>query len=105
MSNSSSSSSLDERTKSFIAKLQEHPELQERFEGVMELVDNAHGDTLTADDAEQRVVEELQLLGRDALQCWAKRKASVLEQEYDGRGDYQRKEKKDSTGKPDMGPS
>ncbi len=99
---SNSSGSVDERTKRFIASLQEHPELQQRFEGVMALVDNANGDTLTADDAEQRVVEELQLLGREALQCWAKRKSSVLEQEYDGRRDYQRKEKKDSTGKPDM---
>ncbi|MDQ3258855.1 MAG: hypothetical protein M3R15_34155 [Acidobacteriota bacterium] len=94
--------SLDERTKRFIASLQEHPELQARFEGVMALVDNANGDTLTADDAEQRVVEELQLLGREALQCWAQRKATVLEQEYDGRRDYQRKGKKDSTGKPGM---
>jgi hypothetical protein len=96
---SNSSDSLDERTKRFVAKLQEHPELQERFEGVMRLVENADGDTLTADDAEQRVVEELQLLGREALQCWAQRKATGLEHEYDGRRDYQRKEKKDSTGK------
>jgi hypothetical protein len=35
---SSSSGSLDERTMRFIAKLQEHPELQERFEGLIELV-------------------------------------------------------------------
>ncbi len=68
----------------------------------MALVENTNGDTLTADDAEQRVVEELQLVGREALQCWAQRKATVLEQEYDGRRDYQRKEKKDSTGKPGM---
>ncbi len=101
---SNSSGSLDERTKRFIARLQEHPALQERFEGVMAVVENADGDTLTADDAEQRVVEELQLLGRAALQCWAKRKATGLEQEYDGRRDYQRQEKKDSTGKPDMVP-
>ena len=73
-----------------------------RFEGVMALVDNADGDALTADDAEQRVVEELQLLGREALQCWAQRKATRLEHEYDGRRDYLRKEKKDSTGKPAM---
>jgi len=99
---SNSSDSLDERTTRFIAKLHEHPELQARFEGVMALVENADGDPLTADDAEQRVVEELQQLGREALQCWAQRKATGLEQEYDGRRDYQRKEKKGSTGKPDM---
>lgn len=99
---SNSSDSLDERTKSFIAKLQEHPELQARFEGLVALVENADGDTLTADAAEQRVVEELQLLGREALQCWAKRKATGLEQEYERRRDYQRKEKKDSTGKRSM---
>ena len=99
---SNSSDGLDERTKRFIAKLHEHPELQERFEGVMALVENADGDTLTADDAEQRVVEELQQLGREALQCWAKRKATGIEHEYDKRRDYQRKEKKDSTGKRAM---
>ena len=101
---SNSSDGLDERTKRFIAKLHEHPELQERFEGVLAVVENADGDTLTADDAEQRVVEELQQLGREALECWAKRKAGGLAHEYDGRRDYQRKEKKDSTGKPDMVP-
>jgi len=99
---SNSSDSLDERTKRFIAKLHEHPALQERFEGVMAVVENADGDTLTADDAEQRVVEELQQLGREALQCWAKRKATGIEHEYDKRRDYQRKEKKDSTGKRAM---
>ncbi len=99
---SHSSDSLDERTTRFIAKLHEHPELQARFEGLLALVENADGETLTADDAEQQVVEQLQLLGREALQCWAKRKASVLAHEYDGRRDYHRKEKKDSTGKPDM---
>lgn len=99
---SHSSDSLDERTQRFIAKLQEHPELKARFEGLLALVENAEGDTLTADDAEQQVVEELQLLGREALQCWARRKATALEHEYDGRRDYQRKEKKDSTGKRAM---
>lgn len=99
---SNSSGSLDERTSRLIAKLQEHPELQARFEGLLALVENADGETLTADDAEQRVVEELQLLGREALQCWAQRKATGLEHEYDGRRDYQRKEKKGSTGKRGM---
>ncbi len=99
---SNSSGSLDERTKRFVAKLQEHPELQERFEGVMALVENAEGDTLTADAAEQRVVEELQQLGRAALQCWAQRKATGLAHAYEGRRDYHRKEKKDSIGKRAM---
>lgn len=100
---SNSSDSVDERTTRLIAKLHEHPELQARVEGLVALVENADGDTLTADDAEQRVVEQLQLLGREALQCWAQRKATVLANEYDGRRDYQRKEKKESTGKPGMG--
>ncbi|MDQ3257740.1 MAG: hypothetical protein M3R15_28280, partial [Acidobacteriota bacterium] len=60
---SHSSGSLDERTKSFIASLQGHPELQARFEGVLALVENTSGDTLTADDAEQRVVESVTASG------------------------------------------
>ena len=95
---SNSSDSLDERTKKLIARLQEHPELKARFEGLLRLVENADGDTLTADAAEQRVVEELQLLGRETLQCWAQRKATGLAHEYERRRDYQRKEKKDSPG-------
>jgi hypothetical protein len=101
---SNSSDSLDERTERFIARLQEHPELKARFEGLLTLVENADADTLTADDAEQRVVVELQLLGREALQCWAQRKATGLEHEYEQRRDYQRKEKKGSTGKRGMVP-
>ena len=90
---------LDERAVRFMHRLQQYPELQQRYEVLLAVVENADGDTLTADEAEQRVVEELRQLGQRALQDWAARKEARLECEYETRAGYQRKEKKESTGR------
>jgi len=55
--------SLGQREIRFIQRLKEHPELQERFEDLFAVVENADGDSLTADAAAQRVIEELRQMG------------------------------------------
>ena len=83
--------SLDER-------LREYPELRERVEALVEIVENAEGDVVKADDAEERVVQEIRKIGQVAMQGWAERKHRRLENEFDKREGVSRKEKKRSTG-------
>lgn len=78
----------------FLARLQRHPELQAKFDALLDIVDNADGDALKADEAEQLVFEELRLMGQQAIQAWAERKQQRVESDCDARSDLARKEKK-----------
>lgn len=80
----------------FLARLQRHPELQAKFDALLDIVDNADGDALKADQAEQLVFEELRRLGQQAIQSWAERKQQRVEADSNARSDLARKEKKDS---------
>ena len=85
---------------SIAERLKRHPHLQTRILSLLDVVDNAVGDAVKADEAEQRVFDELRLMGQEALQAWAERKHSLIESESDKRSDLTRKEKKVSTGTP-----
>jgi hypothetical protein len=54
-------------------RLNGHPELKAKIEVLLSVVENAQGDLIRADAAEQRVVEEIHQLGQTALQEWATR--------------------------------
>jgi len=79
-------------------RLREHPELRERFEKMLDIVENADGDCVLADDAELRVLEQVRGLGRELLQGWAEESAEKVERAWDKRRDLSRKEKKLSSG-------
>jgi hypothetical protein len=83
--------SLDER-------LREYPELRVRIEELVEIVENDDGNVVKADDAEERVVQEIRRIGQEALQGWAERKHRRLVREFDEREGVSRKEKKRCTG-------
>ena len=86
--------SLDER-------LRQYPQLQQRIEELLDVVENSNGDAAKADEAEELLFAELRRMGQDALSAWADRKHSRLIKEYDLRSDLSRKQKKGSTGTPD----
>jgi hypothetical protein len=74
--------------------LAQHPELFVRVQRLLTIVDNADGDTFTADQAEQQVIEAIRDLGQRALTAWAERKVQHLQDDYDQRHDLQRSGKK-----------
>ena len=84
----------------FLARLQRHPELQAKFDALLDVVENAAGDTLKADEAEQRVFEELRVLGQQAIQAWAERKQQRITADCDARSDLARKQKKTALADP-----
>ncbi len=65
-------------------RLNQHPELRARVEELLKIVENADGMLERADDAEQRVIDELSGVGREALRGWARgqerKKATELSQ-------------------------
>ena len=81
-----------------VNQLDKHPQLKARIKALLDVVENANGDVVKADEAEQRFVEELPQMGLDAMQAWAQRKQSRVEAESDKRSDLTRKQKKESTG-------
>lgn len=83
----------------FFQRLQRYPQLQAKFEELLNIVENSSGDVVKADEAEERVFQEIRLLGLQALQAWAQRKHARVKVEYDQREDFSSKEKKSSLGR------
>src|SRR5215210_8920518 len=86
------------RSQDLLERLEKHPQLKARIEAMLEVVENADGNVVKADEAEQRFIEELRQMGLDAMQAWAQRKLNRVEAESDSRSDLTRKQKKESTG-------
>ena len=52
-------------------RLNRHPVLKARLEGLLTVVEEAGEDLVKADAAERRVIEELRQLGNELLTAWA----------------------------------
>jgi hypothetical protein len=65
-------SNPSQTSESFEQRLNPHPELRAKFEVLLSVVENAQGDLILADAAEQRVIEELRQLGQVALEAVCK---------------------------------
>src|SRR5664279_694597 len=64
-----------------MAALRAHPELRKRVSSIVLAVEGGDGDLKEADAAEERMVEETRLLGREALRGWAERRVEATERE------------------------
>lgn len=64
-----------------VKRLQKHPQIKARLESLLSVVENEGGDVKLADDAEDRVLAEIQRLGREALQAWAQEQVRVTEED------------------------
>ena len=55
----------------FLARLRQHPELQARFQSILELTSQADGPLQTADAVEELLIQELRQLGHTSMNQWA----------------------------------
>lgn len=86
-------------SKSLEERLKCHPELKTKIESLLSVVENAEGDLLKANEAEQRVIEEIRQLGQVALQGWATRQNQEQPDRFiQDNPQAQRTRKKRSTG-------
>lgn len=86
------------RASRLAARLAQYPDLLTRFEEILAVAENEHGQANTADEAEELAFEQVRRLGQELLQSWAERKHEHLTHQYDARPAYRRKGKKNSAG-------
>ena len=75
-----------------------HRDFRDRIASIVSAVENLEGDLKEADAAEERIVEEMRLLGREAMQGWADKQVEVTEREIRQRPHMHRQGKKKSAG-------
>jgi hypothetical protein len=63
-------------------RLKQHPQLHKRIESLVNIVEDADGDLEKANAAEERVIQELQQMGREAIEHRAKAKEQKLTDNY-----------------------
>ncbi len=72
--------------------------LLDRIESLVGLVEDAGDDVEKADEAEQRLIEELRKMGNEALHGWAERKVARKAEEVESAGGAKKHCKKNSGG-------
>ncbi len=80
------------------AALRAYPGLRERVSSIVLAVEGAEGELTEADAAEERLVEEMRLLGREALRSWAEKRVEATEREIRQRPQMHRQGEKNSAG-------
>jgi len=89
---------MEKKKRSLEERLVEHPKLRLRFEELLTLVENEGEAVSRADEAEQRIEQQLRGLGQEVLQEWAQAQAARQERAWSARAGVTRKEKKVSGG-------
>ena len=88
-----------------VKRLNQHPELRERVAALLLAVQDEGGDLKRADEAEQRLSEELRRMGQEAMQAWAQQQVDSTEREMRAGGRAHREGKKNSAGTPHLATS
>jgi hypothetical protein len=83
-------------------RLTAHPQLKERVEALLAIVEETNADVPQADEAERRVIAEVRRLGNETLCSWAAQQEGVQSTAVSQQG-AARAGKKNSTGIPHLG--
>ncbi len=81
-----------------LAFLQSHPGFRDILVSLVGAVGNFDGDLREADAAEERLVDEMRLFGREALQGWADERVEATERDVRGQTGMYRQGKKNFAG-------
>jgi len=81
-----------------LAFFQSHPGFRDRLASIVGAVGNVDGDLGEADAAEERLVEEMRLLSREALQGWADERVEATERDIRRQPGMHRQGEKNSSG-------
>ena len=72
---------LELSDEALVAALRSHPGLRERVASIVLAVEGGGGELKEADAAEERIVDEMRLMGREALRSWAESWVEATERE------------------------
>jgi hypothetical protein len=92
------STPLPQEDERLLARLKKHPQLRGRIERLVDLVEDVGDDLRKADEAEQRVIEEVRRLGQEVLEGWANEQVSSRSEALDRTPGVWREGKKNSAG-------
>lgn len=67
---------MSHHSRSLEERLSCHPELHQKIEQLLKVVESTGDDLARADEAERQVIETLRQMGHDALSAWATRRMS-----------------------------
>ena len=96
---------MERRIEQISARLSKRPELWNRIDRLLNIVENQDGQATLADDAEERVIGEMRKFGQEILEEWAKEGARKQEEAVVNSGvTVKKKSKKNFTGTPPMEP-
>jgi hypothetical protein len=70
-----------QREEQFMERLRRHPELMEQLEAIVEIAE-AEGKIMTADQAEDQLVEQVRKLGNQVLTDWAGKSEARIGQDF-----------------------
>ena len=59
-------------------RLAEHPELRAKIEDMLDTIENAKGNVIKANDAEELIIRDMRQIGRHALTGWAQKREQTL---------------------------
>lgn len=65
----------------FLAFIKAHPGVRSRFGSIVSAIENSEGNPREADAIEERLAEEMRLLGREAMRGWAENQVALTERE------------------------
>ena len=85
-----------------LRRLHRHPQIRSRVAELLAVVEDSNGDLRLADDAEDRLIEEMRRLGQEAMQSWAQGQVQRTEQEVRQSGRAHREGKKNCAGTPPL---
>ena len=89
---------MKHRVEKIKQKLLENPELIDRFEGILDIIENKDGNFNTADETEEKTQEELQKLGNELLSQWAEKSVQEHSSNLEKSEEYRKSRKKKSIG-------
>ena len=76
---------LTEQEAALVERMRRHPQMQERFEVILNLAEGREGEVGTADEVEEALIEEVRRLGNTTMREWATGARDKLEADLRGR--------------------
>lgn len=78
---------MGDQKRSFEERLKAHPRLRDRFHQILSIAEDCEGKIDKADEAEQKVIEELRRLGQEIFEEWAVSKENEKVEQLKGSAD------------------
>ena len=91
-------SSLSQEDKELLNRLNSRPDLKERVKSILSIAGDDGEGIIKADEAEERVIEEMRRLGGEVLTEWAETRIEKSDAYLPAAGDVDRSGKKKSAG-------